>query len=355
MWYKINFTDNLIYVRNLQEDEKVLVTISLISSCSTTEKTIVQNVEVDLEETFKLPLIDGKYKILLKRVSVPFNIVIETMEYIYPCYNLLLKSFIEDFEELLCGCSCNSCDDCKKDEKSSLSLMLKAMVHYTLLYNYYPKFYDAVFRCLNCSLEDLNNCALLQEKVLGNFNNEEIFEKIVISLYLSFYYAEYYNADTDAKKLVINNKFKVEKILKCIRKLNYNTDCIIQTIENNMGQFEIIFNAHINRPPSQVGDYSTTVENQDVLVLTPAMFTTLTVPVYVDPENDPAQAIRVDSLPTSGAVLKVGTAPVTVGQIITIATIASGIVTITGPSVPTLETCVFNFSVRDTGSMQFST
>ena len=121
-----------------------------------------------------------------------------------------------------------------------------------------------------------------------------------------------------------------------------------------MGIFQVTFDAYINRPPSEVGDYSTTAGNRATLVLTPAMFTTLTTPVYADPEGDAAQAVRIDSLATNGATLMLGSNPVTVGQVITMTTIAGGTLTLQGPNQDAVAVSTFNFSVRDVGSMQFT-
>ena len=119
-----------------------------------------------------------------------------------------------------------------------------------------------------------------------------------------------------------------------------------------MGTFTIEVQEHINQPPQTVGDYSTTIPNRDVLVFTSSMFTTNTTPPYQDPENDPADAIRIDSLPQDG-VIKYNNIPVIVGQIISIDDINNGLLIYESPDQDSADIDNFNFSVRDTGSLQF--
>lgn len=350
MWYNINFKDNLITIKNPSATDEIYVTISITETCDESiYQEVIQRTLVDFEEQFRLPDRDGLYKVLVQRVIE--GTVIEDSEMLYPYYGQLLGTIIDEMEYFLCDCDCINCgNDCNKDEKTYLSLMLKMFSYYTLLYKYYPRFYDAVFKCLNCSILDITKCVLLNEKVTGDTENSNLFKKIVSSMYTAFYYAEYYNT-TD--KAYINAKFKYDKIKKCIAVTNTDTECIINQIENNMGIFQVTFDRYINQPPDVIGDYSATAGNRAIFNITPGMFTNLTTPPYHDPENDPGQAVRVDSLPTNGATLMLGSNPVTVGAIILMSTIAGGTLSLHGPNQDALAACTWTFSVRDTGSMTF--
>ena len=122
-----------------------------------------------------------------------------------------------------------------------------------------------------------------------------------------------------------------------------------------MGLFSIQFGAYVNQPPSAIGNYNAgTVANQASVTITPAMLTTLTSPPYADPEGDAPQAVRIDTLATNGAVITYNNVPVTVGQIVTIADMAANLLKITGPNQTAIANSTFTFSVRDTGSMQFT-
>lgn len=349
MWYKIDLTDGIITVTNLSSDSSIVVTVYVSTDSDSEFREVIESYTVDFEETKKLPSIDGVYKIKLDRIYG--NTITDTVEGLYPYYGMLIKSIIEEMEYFLCGCGCETCDDCNKDEKTYLSILLKSFSYYTLLYPFYQRFYGVVFKCLNYSISDIANCIMLSEKVIGSAEKEDLFKKIISSFYLAFYFAESYGAsDTEA----IKKKFKYDKIIKCIKANNTDIECIKNNIENNMGQFSVQFGQYINKAPDVVGNYSTTADNRSTKTLTPAMFTTLTTPAYHDPEGDAAQAVRIDSLATNGATLTYNNNPVTVGQIITITDIAANMLKITGPNQDAIANSIFNFSVRDSGSMQFT-
>lgn len=186
---------------------------------------------------------------------------------------------------------------------------------------------------------------------MGDTKSSLLFDRILASFYLCFYFIEYYsNSDIES----VNKKFKYNKINQCIKTANADIECIKNNIENNMGVFTVNFGQYINRPPDVVGNYTTSAANREELTLTVGQFTTQTTPAYHDPENDPAQAVRIDTLPTNGAVLTLNGANVSVGQIVLISDIAANKLKLKGPNQDLLATCVFNFSVRDTGSMQFT-
>ena len=114
----------------------------------------------------------------------------------------------------------------------------------------------------------------------------------------------------------------------------------------------VVSPAVVNQPPSAVGDNTITASNRATTELTLAMFTTDTTPVYTDPEGDPVDALRVDSLPADGTLLYNSIA-VVVNQIISAADITAGLFEFTSPNQDTINTTSFSFSLRDTGSLTF--
>lgn len=121
-----------------------------------------------------------------------------------------------------------------------------------------------------------------------------------------------------------------------------------------MANFNIISAAYINRPPSQVGNYTLNVLNRATgTVLTLAMFSTDTTPPYSDPENDPVNAVRIDTLPNLGT-LKLNGVNVTANQIILATAINANQLTYDSPDQNAISNALFTFSVRDNGSMQFT-
>ena len=355
LWYSVKIEEGEVIVKNTDNVTGLEFTITVQDSCTTDRTTLIKPLTaLSSQETsiFKLPLRDGLYVIHLTRIDLSTCTTLEIAEIPFPYFEMLLQSVIKDTQHFLCGCSCKDCDDCNQDEKTTLSILLKAFSYYTIMYKYYARFYDAVFKCLNCSIIDVTSCVIINEKVLGKTENKELLEKIISSLYLAIYFGEYYST---TNKSVVDTKFNFDKIIKCIKHNDTDIDCIKNNIEQNMGIFSIQFGAYVNRPPSVIGNYDAGSQgNRFTLTLTVGMFTNLTTPPYADPENDPAQAIRVDTLATNGATLTLNNVAVTTGQIILISDIAAAKLKITGPDQDALANSSFNFSVRDTGSMQFT-
>ena len=346
MWYSITRNKDIFTITKTGVNP---VSVSLYKQTSCNGDEFVQ--VLPLQETnttidIILPLEDAIYKIVISTVVGRDT---ETISILIPHYNNMLLSLIDDIDFTLCGCACKECDECNDENEKDMSMvLLKLISYYTLTNLQYSAFLNTAFKCLKCSIVDANQCILINEKVHGNAENTILFKKILSLYYLAFYYGEYKNTiDTE----YIDEKFKFEKIKKCINNLGIDTECVLNTI-NEMGTFTITSTAYINQPPSQVGDISISVGNRAVTTLTSAMFTTSTTPPYSDPEGDSADAVRIDSLPAIGQ-LTFDSNPVTVGQIITIANINAGKLKYISPNQNPQVASSFNFSVRDSGSMIF--
>lgn len=106
-----------------------------------------------------------------------------------------------------------------------------------------------------------------------------------------------------------------------------------------------------NQPPT-VGDRTQYAENRKITIFTVADFTTNADPAYYDPENNPLDAIRIDSISNANdGVLYYFGSPVQEGQVITADEIANGAFYHEGPDENTINSDSFELSVRDTGSM----
>ena len=101
-----------------------------------------------------------------------------------------------------------------------------------------------------------------------------------------------------------------------------------------------------------VGDRAQYAGNRATTVFSVADFTTRTIAPYFDPESNDLDAIRIDEVSTAntGVYYYLGS-PVSIGQIITNAELASGAFYHIGPDSNSISTDSFNASVRDTGSM----
>lgn len=121
-----------------------------------------------------------------------------------------------------------------------------------------------------------------------------------------------------------------------------------------MATFTINTSAYVNLAPSQVGDGSASTSFGTTYTFTRADFTTLTTPVYADPEGDPAGNLRVLSLPSTGE-LQYNSVAVTINQVIAFTDIDSGLFTYV-PDNGTTSSYIdnFTFEIADTGSGSYT-
>lgn len=346
MWYNITRVKNTFSISSSTGEP---ITIKLFKQDSCEEGSWVQigltQITVD-DVSITLPDEDGVYRL---QISAEIDNKDASISIIINIYDKMLLSLIDDIENILCGCKCKTCDDCLDTDKDISSVLLKLLAYYSVTSQYHAGFLSAALKCLKCSIVDANQCVILNERIIGNADNTMLLKRTVALYYLAFYFAEFnVSADTE----FINDKFKYKKIKKCIEILGVDISCVTKNIDD-MGLFTITSEAYINMPPSVIGDYSLTILNRAEETLTSGMFTNLTTPPYQDPEGDAPQAIRVDSLPSTGTLM-FNTNPVTIGQIITIADINLNKLKYVAPNTNSPATATFNFSVRDIGSMIFS-
>lgn len=347
MWYKLSIQKDSFKVRSYTSLEEVHVSLHISTTCDKTFKEVIPSFLVDFEEERKFPLVDGLYKVVFKKIHA--GTVLETEEIIFPNYNMLLTSIINDIEKVVCNCECKECEDnCFDNQEDVLGLFLRAFSYYTLTKQYYGKFFESVSTCLQCDILDISNCAMASQNVLGSSETKELLKKILGTFYLSFYFANYYNIED---KEVINKKFKFEKLSKCIKTTQANIECIKNKIES-MATVTMINTAYVNQPPTTVGNISIEQPNKTNTTYTVAHFTTATTPAYSDPENDPINAIRVDTLPAAGQ-LQFDSSPVIVGQIILATDITAGKFRYVAPDQATVNNTTWTYSARDSGSMTF--
>lgn len=294
---------------------------------------------------------DGEYQIVLALIgSVDVTIPIK--------YFLSLQlSFIESVADTICECGCG-CDDCSETSKDKLCnlLMARAKIDvYKRLTN--PEavaFFDAVYGHTKCLVKKPVYCSVAEELILGAANcNEKLIKQLLALDYLALYFFEHAQVCLTDDKDYVKCKFKTEKIFCCIQSLGIDIGNIEQLINDNMGLLTINSGAYVNQPPSAVGDNTISVANRASTVITLAMVTTQTIPVYTDPENDPVADIRIDSLPADG-VLELNGTPVTAGQIIPVADLNANLLVYISPNQDALDNDGINFSLRDTGSLQWS-
>lgn len=120
-----------------------------------------------------------------------------------------------------------------------------------------------------------------------------------------------------------------------------------------MATFTVTTNAIVNQPPSQVGDGAASTDYGITYTFTEADFTTLTAPVYVDPEGDTASLLKVITLPATGE-LQLNAVAVTINQIITFTDIGNNLLTFVPDNLTEISYVeTFDFEIADSGSGQF--
>jgi hypothetical protein len=185
------------------------------------------------EINITLPKKDDLYKIIIT------DKLLITEEVLISIYTSFLKSFVEDVEHILCGCPCADYDDYNKTEKDYLSAILKLLSYSIINGAIYNKYLTATNGCVKCSILDANQCVLTHEMVIGNADNTLLMKQLIAYYYLVYYYTD----------LVLNNNsitvtgiYNYNNIIKCIKKLGINEDCIKDAVYSVDGIYDVQFN-----------------------------------------------------------------------------------------------------------------
>lgn len=292
---------------------------------------------------------DGEYQIVVTGEIDSNTIYIKR-------YLKLLTSIIEGILDNICDCKCGC--ECSDDEDPLCRLLMlraKVDVYKRLINPGGVAFFDAVYTQTKCLIEKPIYCAVDKEIILGEADcNTEIIKQLLALDYLAIYFFEIAQACLTEDKDYVREKFNTKTIFCCIQALGIDVGDIEELINEKMGTLTINSGAYVNQAPSSIGDYTLSVANRAVTVLTLDMFTTLTTPAYADPEGDAPQAVRINSLPADG-VLKLSGTNVITGQVIPVVDINLGNLTYESPNQDALDGDDIDFSVSDTGSGLFAT
>lgn len=348
--YTLRFSKDKYFVTN-NETLPLSFTLSEIDEC-TADKTIsVGTIDAGVE--YEIPLtLDGKYNLNLLSTQFPGN---ESNIYINYYLNFQ-ESMIEDIFSVLCSCDCGcaNCIDLSVEQYKAL-LVARNKVD-VFKYLVYPKYYTsfiAVHQNTSCLIEPALYCDIATEGVTGQSEyNEKLTKQLLALDYLAMYFTDLKGV-TDTEEIdYINKKYQSDAILCCINSLGINIS-EIKNLINDMATITMDSGAYVNLPPDVVGDNTLATNNRTTLVYTEAMFTTGTTPPYNDPEGDPADAIRVDTLPVDGE-LQLNGVPVIPTQIITMVDINNNLFTFVPPDQDALDQDTWDYSIRDSVSGQFS-
>ena len=342
--YTVAREGNKIFINKVDPFTEIFISLYKRSSCNYSEYSDIYVDEIMGEEQFlvRLPIEDGLYKIVVKENELE-------EEFTFPVYDNLLSSLVEDIENYFCeDCGCKG--GCEEKHENRAELLTKLLIFYTINKRYVGGILDKAFECTECAMYEALDCYLYNDTIGNNKNLQDLFNKIVGTFYFAIYFSQVIFTDEQDNM----KKFKYNKIKDCITLKGIAVECIKNKLDN-MATFTMAYTAYVNQPPT-IGNYSSSAEHGEEKVLTPAMFTTATVPAYSDVESDPADAIRIDSLPTNGAVLYLNNIALgSTGTVIPMSNIAAGKLKLKGSSsTNSAHSAVFGFSVRDTGSMIFS-
>lgn len=287
---------------------------------------------------------DGEYKLNL----VDGNGEVSQIKILH--YPSLLKSIVADIQYILCDCAEDSdCIDCTHAEATSkeLSTILRIFSYISLTHPQHTAFLQVVFESLKCSIDELTSLLVTNEEMSGQGDYIELLKKILSYYYLAFYYSDLKSSSVEEIDY-INIKFQYSELSVCI-----DANLLTETEQKiaNMGTFTVISGAYVNQPPV-VGSNTIERPNRVTTVLNLAQFTSQTTPPYNDPENDPVDALRVDSISGSNqGVYYYDNNPIIVGLVIPAQHIVDGRLVHVGADVDAAVNDSFGFSLRDVGSM----
>lgn len=348
---QFNKRQDKYFITNTEASDITYV-VQKLSNCNEyldTDEGVIQPDE-EVEIVLKT---DGEYQIIVTNEADEETTI--TIKH----YLELQLSMIQDVYAVLCECGCG-CSDCVKlncDSCTALMIARAKMDAYKRVMNpQYVSFFNAVYQEVKCMLDQEIYCCIVEEKIKGSSKFNETFMKKLLALdFLAIYFYEIFTDcdDESCDEDYVRNKFKADKIMCCISKLGIDIKEIETLIDDSMGTLTINSAAYVNQPPDQVGDNTIAVANRAVTTLTLAMFTTGTTPAYNDPEGDPVQDVRIDAIPADG-LLELDGVAVSPGDIIPVADINSNLLVYTSPNQDALDSDDIQFSLRDTGSGQFS-
>lgn len=334
------------YVVKNEGESSLSAVLEVQSEGCTTFEVINPDINIPIGgETKVSPLYDGYFKLILTD-----DVSGETADIYMLHYVDILKVIVGDIHYILCDCAPESnCTDCTYEEGciKQLSTMLKIVSYQQLTHPQHAAFLETVFEPLKCSVKELSIKLVTDEQINGEGDYVELLKKILSFYYLAFYHSEVKQTSNEELDY-INEKFNYDVISACIED---QLLIDVQTKIDAMGTFTVISGAYVNQPPV-VGDNTIERDNRVTTPLTLEMFTSQTTPPYTDPENDPVDALRVDSIDGNNqGVYEYDNSPITVGLIIPADHITSGRLVHIGADTDAVVNDSFGFSLRDTGSM----
>lgn len=335
MWFTILKKNNTLEITNVGT-QTIKFSITRDDTCNTsTYQNINISIPLGKSESINLPLIKGTYKIEL-------NNGIHYKEYIYTYYPEILKSFIEDFQKVMCEgkTTCHSCDKSSQSDRDLLkSLIIKMLVYNSLVGKYSCKYFKVLSKYIQCDIEKDFDCMKFEEMVSGNIKGDKFLKKIISLYYLTFYYME---KDLSIVCDEIDDKFKFNQLKNCLLGVS-NLLCLEE------------FNKVLNPKPLVKNSEKIIIGNREY-VFTPEDFTTLMIPNYYFDNNSLIENIKISYIHLiEGAGIFYKGLPIIGGELIPFADIQLGKLVFNTQNVtlPT-GTNILSYAIKAVTSREYS-
>lgn len=287
MWYSIDRKDNTVKVKKeISTDERIKVKLVRLDNCGNV--TILSDVNATSEVTISMPqdINDlnntSLYNIVkvsdIRNVSGIYQLQITLGNYKdiveYPNYNILLKSVVEDIENILCKCPCEDCPDCKEDNKTLLDVTFKVILYYSLTGKYYQSKLSKLLSCIGCELKEESICLIVNSVINGNKQNIILLKKLLAMYYLAFYHTD---NSTNCQTTSINTIYKYNSIKGCLVNLGIDLNCIDRKLQDSL---------------TSTGDSHIFLTSYDNVIVGKRYFIE-TLPQYFDSFSRPIKKIKI--------------------------------------------------------------
>lgn len=161
-----------------------------------------------------------------------------------------INNIVDLVEEILCGCNCVGCNDCNDDiceQSKKLTQLFTLILSYYIIKNpTYNQYFDIVAKSLKCDIEEDLLCQVNNLVLYGDSDNIFFVKRLVAYFYLMFYIQESLQSTSVEEAMYIKEKFKYDKIKKCINKLGIDPNDIIEEI---MSGIEVKYWQYTNTVP----------------------------------------------------------------------------------------------------------
>ncbi len=220
--YSLIKNENVFTLENQGEDSFIF---TLYRKTCGEDEVVMESQILALDDSLALLIsVDGSYWLELQEENpeseeTPTIILLNE-------HPRLLASFINDVEDMMCGCPCSDCD-CEQNCESMLLTLAKGASYFSLNSTEMAYVHNCVSGFMSCNIENNTSCLIAQEFMLGTGKPEDLIRNLIIGYYVTFYFHELNEAISEEGKAEIKLRYKSAKILKCIYKTGFDVSSIL--------------------------------------------------------------------------------------------------------------------------------